>query len=109
MRYAHSVTVIGPRIQGGFAFSAPPGWHCQSAGRNGRGQAEATITRIGPYVPEPLDLPDGWEVVGWFRQPVRPNPADDEPGFVTFVFVVGVFAGAALSVATRAILWLIWG
>jgi hypothetical protein len=92
-----------------YSTVAPPGWQLKSSGYNGRGHAEVTIVRVGPSVPEPLDLPDGWEVVGWFRHPIDGASADDPPGFVTFVFVFGMFAGAALSVATRAILWLIWG
>lgn len=109
MRYAHSLTAANRKLKTGYVFVAPPGWQLKSSGYNGRGHAEVTIVRVGPYVPEPLDLPDGWEVVGWFRHPIDGASADDPPGFVTFVFVVGVFAGAALSVATRAILWLIWG
>ena len=114
MRYAHSLTAVNRKLKTGYAFTAPPGWRLKESGFNGQGHAEVTITRVGPYVPEPLDLPDGWEVAGWFRHPIdgaageAPSPAAVRR-LVHTMFWIGWTAGSLATMALYALFWLVWG
>jgi hypothetical protein len=111
MLYAHSLTAVNRRIKGvGYSFNAPPGWSLSQSGFNARGHAEVTLHYRGEFAPD-LTLPDGWEVAGWFRNPVKPAADSETENGRAFGLGcgVGVIVGATTATLIFITLRLILG